>query len=305
MEKEPLLSKWLNEEMNSDELKYFEQHPDYDLFVKIKETSARLKTPEFDENTLLNAIKQQTKITSKKPKVFALNQKIWLRIAAVFVLTLGLVYSYQMSFTTLVAPNSESLVLLLPDESEVVLQKNATISYQKWFWNQKRTLTLKGEAFFKVKKGEKFEVQTALGEVAVLGTQFLVSDANQTLNVKCFEGVVSVTQKDEKRILKRGDAVVFDVNQNIIESKISDNIPQWILSSLEFQFDNANLSNIISDLSQHYNIQIEASSELLDKKFTGKLPKNNLNVALEIISVTYNMEVVKLNATKFKLNSKK
>ena len=61
----------------------------------------------------------------------------------------------------------------------------------------KRDLTLEGEAYFKVQKGQTFSVNTTDGVVKVLGTHFNVKQRNNYFEVNCYEGLVSVTYNNE------------------------------------------------------------------------------------------------------------
>ncbi len=77
----------------------------------------------------------------------------------------------------------------LPDASKITLQKNTRVGYKKYSWPFNREVTLEGEAFFEVAKGETFTVTTSNGSVKVLGTSFNVNTKNDLLLISCY-GVV-------------------------------------------------------------------------------------------------------------------
>ena len=80
----------------------------------------------------------------------------------------------------------------LPDSSFVALNMGSELYYTKKGWQTERRVELKGEAFFKVKKGSIFEVETDQGIISVLGTEFNVKSWNNYFEVTCYSGLVRV-----------------------------------------------------------------------------------------------------------------
>jgi ferric-dicitrate binding protein FerR (iron transport regulator) len=184
MEENYSLAQWLNDELEGEELKSFEESEDFTLYQKIKAYSSQLQTPDFDEQKMLQNILRQKKTTTK---VVSINT--WLfRVAAIVVLSLGITFTLRHFATaTQAASNGTTAQFLLPDDSEVVLNSGSEIEYNKWNWNNNRKLSLDGEAYFKVAKGKTFEVETTLVKVTVLGTQFNVKNIKNIMDVTCFE----------------------------------------------------------------------------------------------------------------------
>ena len=114
----------------------------------------------------------------------------------------------------------EKTTFSLPDNSEVVLNSGSEINYKKWNWDNNRRLELKGEAYFRVSKGRRFEVQTSLGKVSVLGTQFNVKARKNRFDVVCYEGRVKVNYANTQIILTHGQSVTFENGKQINMSKI-------------------------------------------------------------------------------------
>jgi ferric-dicitrate binding protein FerR (iron transport regulator) len=124
-----------------------------------------------------------------KNKTIRLQHNWLLRIAAVLVIGIGLFFaSVPMQTTTELTQNKMQKTFLLPDDSEVTLNSASQIEYKKWNWTDHRELQLEGEAFFKVTKGQTFDVLTRLGKVTVVGTQFNVKARGDRFEVICFEG---------------------------------------------------------------------------------------------------------------------
>ncbi|MGM9787852.1 MAG: FecR family protein [Candidatus Cryptobacteroides sp.] len=83
----------------------------------------------------------------------------------------------------ILANNTEAVSLYsLPDGSRAFLRKGASLSYDKTFNSKDRRVSLKGEAYFDVKRDENlpFVVQTPQTRVKVLGTSFNVKSAEET-----------------------------------------------------------------------------------------------------------------------------
>ena len=75
MDEDYKLAKWLNNELTAEELAEFKQNPDFALYEKIKENSARLKTPIFDQDKILSnvvTIKKERKVVKLQPNWFIL-----------------------------------------------------------------------------------------------------------------------------------------------------------------------------------------------------------------------------------------
>ncbi|KIA82433.1 FecR family protein [Flavobacterium sp. AED] len=293
MEENHILAKWLNNDLTEAELAEFKANPDYEKYEKIKNYTAHLEAPDFNEEKIL-----ENTISHKKnaPKVIPLFKKWLFKAAAVLVIGLGITFMVQnFASQTQYAPNGKRTTFLLPDNSEVVLNAGSEIEYKKWNWNNKRNLKLQGEAYFKVAKGKKFEVATDLGKVAVLGTQFNVKVRKSRFDVTCFEGRVKVNYKEKEVILTHGQSVTFE-NGKQINTTINASKPEWLENAITFNKEN--LPNLLDEIQRQYNISIEVKAKYSDELFTGKIPIDNLDVALRIIATTYHLEPNKIAPNK-------
>ncbi len=299
MDEDYKLAKWLNNELTAEELAEFKQNPDFTLYEKIKENSARLKTPAFDQDKMLSNVVA----TKKATKVVKLQQNWFVRIAAVLVIALGLSFFIVNNFKEKYYGTSLTQTVNLPDNSEVLVNKNSSIEYKTFFWKNNRTIDLKGEAYFKVAKGKTFEVNTNLGKVTVLGTQFNVNSKDNTFEVTCYEGRVKVNYKNQELILTKGMLVTFE-NDSKTEGKTTLSMPNWASDEIEMSFTNQNLKTIITDIENTYNVTIKTNTIVTEQLFTGKIPNNNLDVALQIIASTYHLQIKKSNETSFELVKK-
>ena len=67
--------------------------------------------------------------------------------------------------------------------------------------------------------------------------------------------------------------------------------PDWI--NYEMKFISENLVDIVAEIERQYDITIELRNVSTKQKFTGKLPTDNIDVAMKIISTTYHLEQTK------------
>ncbi|MBA4318749.1 MAG: iron dicitrate transport regulator FecR [Flavobacterium sp.] len=289
MEKNYILAKWLNNDLTEEELAEFKASPDFEKYEKIKNYSAQLKVSDFDEAKVLENILSHKKVT---PKVVPLYKNWMFRVAAILVLALGVTFTVQnFSTETQYASNGERTTFSLPDNSEVVLNAGSAIKYKKWNWDNNRNLKLEGEAYFKVAKGKKFEVETDLGKVTVLGTQFDVKARKNRFDITCYEGRVKVNYKNKEIILTPGKSVAFE-NGKQLNALIETQKPEWLENKIAFNKEN--LSHILDEMQRQYNVTISVETKYSDELFTGKIPLDNLDVALQIIATTYNLEPKKI-----------
>jgi len=284
MKKEHDLAKWLSGEMNAKELREFEKSAEYDSYQKIVKYTAELDAPVFDNELMLQKIITREKAT---PKVIPLHRKFMFRVAAVLIIGLGSFLFFQT--TQQITENAAAGMkteFILPDDSEVVLNSDSEIHYKKWNWKNNRNLRLNGEAFFKVAKGKTFTVNTNLGNVTVVGTQFSVKSRDDRFEVECFEGKVKVAFQTKNILLTKGEIIVIEDGEFLSAMPTNRHIPDWM--NKELRIISLPLKDILSEIERNYAIAIDEGEFNSVQKFSGFLPADDLKTALEIISKTYN-----------------
>jgi len=278
MDKDHLLHKYLNGTATSGEIRTLEADSAYSPYIKIASTAKSFETPLFKEKDNFNAITSKLADPSKVRPISP--WKVIYRVAAaVVILFVGYLF-IAGSETTISTQIAEKKEFLLPDASQVHLNSQSQISFYENKWNQKRSLKLEGEAFFKVHKGKVFSVKTSQGIVQVLGTQFNVFTRDSLFSIKCYEGQVSVSYSNTTVLVPAGTIIEIH-NQNRIEkSKIVTVSPNWIANESTFQ--NVSLSLVLEELKRQYPINL-ISHNIVGKNFTGSFTHNDLNVALRSI----------------------
>ncbi len=297
MEDNYKLAKWLSGELSEAELHAFEKTPDFKTYEKIAIYSSQMEAPSFDENKLYEEVIAAKK---KNTRVISMHQTWWFRVAAIFLVFLGLTYFYNTSIAiTESAVYGEFNTFKLPDNSQVVLNAGSEIDYNKWNWDNHRQLQLSGEAYFRVAKGKKFEVQTNLGKVTVLGTQFNVKARKNRFDVTCYEGRVKVNYQKQQLVITKGQRVSFKDGILLNTPNSMALQPEW--TSKELAFVDEHLSAILEEMERQYNCTFEYADINNSQLFTGTIPANNIDQGLQVLATIYHVKFKKTTNNKISL----
>lgn len=278
---EIFLSRWMNGELTEQELKDFQEHPDYKEYAKILAGTEALDIRTYDENAALARIKSaKNKSANTSSKVIKFIP--YIAIAASIALIAGLfLFTGNSKFET---GYGEQLAVTLPDGSEMILNAKSKANYNTKSWKDNRVVSLDGEAYFKVKKGSKFTVATQQGEVTVLGTQFNVQSSKNLFEAICYEGKVSVTSGEHGTILTAGKAFRTIANKTPENWKFTTTKPSWIANQSSFK--STPIVYVLKKLQDQYNVNINTSGIDSDITYTGTFPNTNLKLALKTVFST-------------------
>jgi transmembrane sensor len=226
------------------------------------------QTPELPEGTkmLLRTDpekeweKVKRSIDAQKPRG---RQVMMMKLAAAILLLIGVVdviYLLLSGPETFILYNASSVsqVRVLPDSSVVYIHPGSEITYESTY-SEERSITMKGQAFFDVKRDEQhpFTVSAGQSTVHVLGTSFNVNDDSSRLDVTVASGKVSVqTQGQALIILEKGEKVSYDKLANAISKLVNDdmNYDSWKTRQLHFQ--HTPFAEVISTLEKYFDITI-------------------------------------------------
>lgn len=290
---------WLDDQVSDAELEQLRQDPDYAVMEKIKSYTAALRTPEFEEDALLLRIQNQQRQKGKVRRLFVKQTLQW---AALLLVFLGISLGYMMTRTeSEMTGSGESVSFQLPDDSEVQLHAGSELNYKTWNWESNRLVSLEGEAYFKVAKGKRFEVKTSQGTVSVLGTQFNVKVRGNRLEVTCFEGKVQVATPSEKIILTPGKTLAYDQQKRLFFHTTNALQPAWIAKELAFEKERP--QEVLAELERHFDLTIKAGAFPKNELFTGRLPGDNSEAALQLLAHSYHFKVVKINDRTYSLDA--
>ncbi|MFD2565076.1 FecR family protein [Aquimarina rubra] len=295
MKKEDLITKWLNnEQLTKHESEAFEQLNAYDSYIKISETAKKFSAPDYDVESNQEKLKEQLS-KRKSPAAKTSFPKILFRIAAIFVIGIGLYFSYFKDYdTTINTIASEKSTHTLPDESKIRLNALSSITYDDKNWDSERKVLLKGEAYFNVAKGKKFDVHTSLGVVSVVGTRFNIKQREDIFEVVCYEGVVSVTVEGQTKFLRAGDALEL-ISNEIIEKKITDKEPKWYYNKSYFY--KTPFARVLKEFEWQYGVTVKTKNIDPSIFFTGNFVHSDIQTALKSITIPMRLKYMIDNKT--------
>lgn len=283
MENEKKILKWFDKELSKSEIEELKQTEGFETLDKIAYYSAQMQTPQVDAQANLDDFRARN-ISKKVPKVRKLNFKTWYRVAAVLIVLLTssyfLFFNTVKTFKTSIA---QTKTFNLPDNSEVVLNAGSKITFDEKKWKEKRDLTLEGEAYFKVEKGQTFSVNTKEGIIKVLGTHFNVKQRTNYFEVNCYEGLVSVTFKNETVKLPPGKT--FRVINNQVDAVADFNSPNPSWTQRESSFNRVPLDQVIAELARQYDLKIKTEDIDTSKLFSGSFTHDDQNIALLAVTI--------------------
>ncbi|MFS4493708.1 FecR family protein [Maribacter sp. 2308TA10-17] len=274
--KDDFLAKWSSGDLSEEQKETFRQTEDYKYYAAILEGTDLLEVPAYDKEKNFERV-QQKMATEKKVVQFI--PKWAYAVAASVVILIGYTFFFNQT-TSYETGFGEQLAIVLPDESEVLLNADSELEHKKKDWENKRTLQLDGEAFFKVKKGSTFTVQTDNGSVTVLGTQFTVTSDDGIFEAKCFEGKVRVTKGNLSEVLTKGKAVRL-VDNSFENWEFMADAPAW--AQEESSFKNAPLSQVIRALEKQFDVTINTDKIDKNVRFSGSFTHSDLQKALRTV----------------------
>ncbi|HWK02180.1 MAG TPA: FecR domain-containing protein [Puia sp.] len=201
--------------------------------------------------------------------------------------------SQVVSYNTISTPRGGQYQIQLSDGSKVWLNASSSLKYPTAFIDRDRNVELSGEAYFEVAGNKQIPFKVAAGNMSiqVLGTHFDVSAYKEDLLSKTtlIEGAVKVSRGSSELQIHPGEqAQVIATADNgpirRLESADINTIVAWRNGITQFR--NSNIKDIMHALARWYDIEVEYRDSI-DKKFTGKIPRNvNISAVLSILEAT-------------------
>jgi ferric-dicitrate binding protein FerR (iron transport regulator) len=172
---------------------------------------------------------------------------------------------------------------ILPDGSEVKLNSESRITFEKKDFGSDRQVALDGEAFFSVAKGSSFRIITPNGDIKVLGTSFNVYSRDNSFKVTCITGKVMVSCNDQSVTIEPGEsAELSGGNLKGFHDARLQYITGWING--EFYFENTPLNLVFDEIERQFNVKF-AKRERENRFFTGSFTNKDLEEALETVCI--------------------
>ncbi len=209
------------------------------------------------------------------------------------------------AYNAIETPKGGQYQIILPDGTKVWLNAASSLKYPVSFSSlSERKVFLKGEGYFEVSKDARrpFRVMTDdRQEVEVLGTHFNINAYRKEIKTTLLEGAVKVSSlaadKVQSTVLKPGQMSINEGNKITIAalSYVANQIA-WRDGYLVF--NNANIKDIMADLSNWYDLEVEYQGDMSKIYFHGNyLRSRDVKKLLNSLELT--------NKVKFKIEGRR
>lgn len=223
-------------------------------------------------------------------------------LAGVFILAVAATYisnglknEVEVQFVKKVNVSGQKSTIFLADGSQVNLNASSTLTYPKDFSGDERKVFLKGEAFFKVKKGEKpFVVETEHLKARVLGTSFNIRDfdGKDEYSLSLLTGKVMVSSVDTPQdyiILNPGQKSGPDIENGSLMVTAFEYDEEMAWKDGVIVFKEIPFKQVLERLEAWYGVEfIQENGPAEHFLVTGKFNNESLDNVLRSISYTGN-----------------
>lgn len=210
-------------------------------------------------------------------------------VAAAAAVGIFLYLSWLTSWTDYAAYDIAQ-TFTLPDSSFVTLAPGSTLRLQKH--KDKRLVQMTGKVYFNVRHDDRapFRVDAGSGFVKVLGTRFQV-DSRDPISVSVVSGKVlfsAIRSGEEALILTKGQSAVLDppASKPVEITPKHPNPAAWATG--EFIYDNTPLPEVLSELSEYYDVTLVAfdagHSSGESRRLSGEFSTSSLQEILNLIN---------------------
>jgi len=189
-----------------------------------------------------------------------------------------------IEYNTLTNPRGSRVIdITLSDGSRVWLNAESSLKYPVAFAGIERKVEITGEAYFEVAhdRAKPFTVSKGNVQVQVLGTHFNVNayDDEQMIKVTLLEGSVKVTTAApgttavSQQRLSPGEAALVQAGEVMLVRKTDlEEVMAW--KNGIFQFDNAGIGTIMSEVGRWYDVQVEYKGTIPEGHYRGRTSRD-------------------------------
>lgn len=270
---EELMMKFITSRCSNEELRMVQQWIDesednarqiFEL-ERIAMLAESLKTDKHQYDRVWNSIND--KISEDKLRHNRLRRiRIlrWSAAAAVFIgILLGSIFILRQPKVEMIELTADNgtMTITLPDSTKVWLNRYASITYPKTFADDRRIVSISGEAYFEVAHdtSRPFTVDGKWLNVTVLGTKFNFNSSEDKENtVSLLEGKIEVTPGKNKDgvVLSPGQKVQFNPQNGRMSISQVNTALDAVWHNRLIRFHNATIAEIAADLEELYNVEI-------------------------------------------------
>lgn len=258
--------------------------------------------------------KIQSDLNEKEVKIKPLVKSRFYFVSAaasiIVLLCIGLYFSYlqntNLDKSTFTALNTANKVILT-DSTKTIIAPNSSIEIEEGFNIKHRNVKLKGSAYFDIKHDEKlpFTIQMGKFNIKDIGTKFNVTTSKDkdSIIVSVDEGIVEMSnQKKYKITLKANQSGCYIVSTDeVVNLDLLDKN-----SVLNFNFKNARLQEVITQLKEAYHVSIKLENKgQFDCTYTSQFKNEKIDIVLMVITETLGLELVEISKTEYIIKGSK
>jgi len=193
--------------------------------------------------------------------------------------------------------------VLLSDGSIVWLKGNSMLTYPEEFsGNERRHVTLQGEALFEVTKDPSHPFIIQCGELTttVLGTSFNIKSSEKNIEVVVLTGKVSLTSASDKKgivVLPNEKAVYNGLKKQLVkvETVKEEKIATVASTEYSMDFDDTRMSEIIRRIEGKFNVEVTMSDPklgncMITADFTDQSLDRTFNMISQALGFEYEID---------------
>ncbi len=218
----------------------------------------------------------------------------------------------ELKYTSVVADKGQISKVILPDSSIVWINSGTTLTYDNNFSQNNRNLSLKGQAFFEVRKNKHLPLIVTSGDlqVKVLGTRFDVKayPDDDEIKVTLESGKVELLNAKDKSFAYRmipGQMASYDLQSSKVKKKtvVTQNYSGWKTGNLIFI--DTPMAEVIKSLKRKFDIEIEVGNTSVYRSvFNANFKNESMKEILDYIRFSCHVNytiVPEKNSIKIKL----
>lgn len=246
--------------------------------------------PEVDVDAAWQRVLRKAEALPAKGRVLPMRRPVrWLAAAAVAA---GLVLAARLLFMSQGQEFSSSgdfLASTLADSSTVVLSPHSRLEAAM---DGRRAITLRGEAYFEVRRdvARPFTVEAGPVLVTVLGTGFEVSayDTSKVVRVAVRHGHVRVAAPGDTLELLSGEVAGFERGTGRLRRMALPSSAVW--GDRIVQFKDAPMDEVVQRLEDMYRVRIELGTAAIGRcRLTADFDNEDIGRVLGVVAETFGL----------------
>jgi len=237
---------------------------------------------------------------------------VFLKVAALLIVAFTSVFltlqyapgadetNFELVLNEISTGAGEKANIQLGDGTEVALSAETELSFPESFSQNKREVTLKGQAFFDVIPDESrpFIIHTQSGLISVLGTSFDVRsyEEDREVDVMVTEGVVEISHSgipQNTLIINKGYKGSISLSDKSLSVEWVENHEQytgWLDGRLIFK--KQPLGGVFRQIERWYDVEITVEGgdrDILKKQFSANLKTRSVEEVMDVIEVAMDL----------------